>query len=772
MKCNFLKFIFVMVLALSPVRVFSDDVFMNSHWISVAESEGKPNQWICFKKNFDCRKMSPCVYLNIAVDSKYWLWINDSLVVFEGGLKRGPNPKDTYYDRVDVTRFLKKGNNSVAVLVWFWGKDGYCHKNSGRAGLLVDMKIGNSHLVSDSTWKVCIHPAYGESLPPYPNYRLPESNVHFDARKDIAGWQLSKYNIERWASATDCGTYPCEPWNKVHLRPFPNWKDSGLLKYDSIRWEKGGRALIGFLPRNISVTPYLKVKSASGKLIDIRSDNYKGGSAYNVRAEYVTISGEQSFEAYNYVNGHKIIYTIPEGVEVIEVGYRETRFNTEFVGSFVSDDKFLNLLWEKAHNTMNLNMRDAIQDPDRERSQWWGDAVIVASEIYYACDENGKKAVKKAIKNLVDWQKVNGVLYSPVPAGSWEQELPLQMLASVGKLGFWNYFMYTGDSVTIKEIYPSVKKYMSLWQLDERNLVVHRAGGWDWSDWGNDIDVQMLDNAWYSLALESLRNMALLVGDRDTADDCENRMLKVKNAVNKYYWNGNLYRSSLYNGRTDDRANALAVLAGFADLSKWKTIKNYLNYYSAASPYMEKYVLEAFLLMGDSEEGLKRMKKRYGSMVNSELTTLWEDWEIGGAGGGSINHGWAGGPLSLLPQYVLGVFPTEPGWKTFSVKPNLGILKKVECVIPVDGNEKIEVSVDKNHASLEVVCDSRRTFKVALPKEWVDFIHKRYSLNGKEFSLERLQKKGSKDISFLSEDGSYYYFDVKMKSFSFKECIE
>ena len=38
---------------------------------------------------------------------------------------------------------------------------------------------------------------------------------------------------------------------------------------------------------------------------------------------------------------------------------------------------------------MNLNMRDAIQDPDRERSQWWGDAVIVSGEIFYACDLNG-----------------------------------------------------------------------------------------------------------------------------------------------------------------------------------------------------------------------------------------------------------------------------------------------------------------------------------------------------------------------------------------------
>jgi alpha-L-rhamnosidase len=36
------------------------------------------------------------------------------MVVFEGGLKRGSNPKDTYYDEVDLTPYLKKGDNNTS----------------------------------------------------------------------------------------------------------------------------------------------------------------------------------------------------------------------------------------------------------------------------------------------------------------------------------------------------------------------------------------------------------------------------------------------------------------------------------------------------------------------------------------------------------------------------------------------------------------------------------------------------------------------------------
>ena len=47
---------------------------------------------------------------------------------------------------------------------------------------------------------------------PHPNYRLPEANIHFDARKDIAGWQSLDYEDQSWNYAVECGEYPCSPW--------------------------------------------------------------------------------------------------------------------------------------------------------------------------------------------------------------------------------------------------------------------------------------------------------------------------------------------------------------------------------------------------------------------------------------------------------------------------------------------------------------------------------------------------------------------------------
>jgi len=95
------------------------------------------NQWICYRKTINLAEAPTQAMARIAVDSKYWLWINGEPVVFEGQLKRGSTPKDTYFDRVDLTKYLRKGDNTIAVLVWYFGKDGFSHKSSGKAGLVV-----------------------------------------------------------------------------------------------------------------------------------------------------------------------------------------------------------------------------------------------------------------------------------------------------------------------------------------------------------------------------------------------------------------------------------------------------------------------------------------------------------------------------------------------------------------------------------------------------------------------------------------------------------
>ena len=83
-------------------------------WIGIDLPEGDTvNVWVGFRKDFRIDYLPTKLVARIAVDSKYWLYINDKLVIFEGGLKRGPTPNDTYYDEFDIAPYLKKGGNTI-----------------------------------------------------------------------------------------------------------------------------------------------------------------------------------------------------------------------------------------------------------------------------------------------------------------------------------------------------------------------------------------------------------------------------------------------------------------------------------------------------------------------------------------------------------------------------------------------------------------------------------------------------------------------------------
>ena len=673
MKKNILQLFFVLLtVACTPKK--------QAVWIT-GPNGSAVNSWFCFRKTFSITDSTVTAIAEIAVDSKYWLWLNDSLIVFEGQLKRGPTPNDTYCDKINLTGRLRKGKNTLAILVWYFGKHGFSHNSSGLAGLYFNCPALG--VVSDKSWKVIRHPSFYHTRGIQPNYRLAESNVGFDARQNIEGWEKKEYNDAGWLQAIEKGCPPVKPWGKLVERPVPLFKNCGLSHY--VKTEKEGNRIIGYLPADIHVTPYIKLKARTGLLIDMRTDDYimdLNTACASVRTEYITREGEQEFETFAWMNGHKVIYTVPEGVEVLDLKYRETGYNTDFTGYFLCEDTFYNTLWEKARRTVYVNMRDNFSDcPERERGQWWGDLTNEIAQIHYGFDTRALMLAEKAIRNLVDWQRSDGTMFAPVPAGNWYDELPQQIMASTGYYGCWDYFMYTGDSSLIRYIYPAIKKYIAVWKLDENNLVMHRKGEWDWADWGDNIDDKLLDNAWYTLLLKGAAGMARICGDEATASAYEQTMEKIRIAVNRHCRTGALYRSPGYKGLTDDRANAMMILSGIADSSCYESIAALLNNEMRASPYMERYVLEALCVMKKYDIAMKRMKTRYAPMVSAPFSTLWELWNYRPEtnSNGTYNHGWSGGPMIILSKYIAGIAPETPGYSTYRIWPNECGMKEINC---------------------------------------------------------------------------------------------
>ncbi|MDB5127751.1 MAG: Alpha-L-Rhamnosidase [Mucilaginibacter sp.] len=71
-------------------------------------------------------------------------------------------------------------------------------------------------------------------------------------------------------------------------------------------------------------------------------------------------------------------------------------------------------------------------------------------------------------------------------------------------------------------------------------------------------------------------------------------------------------------------------------------------------------------------------------MVNNpNFGTLFEGWGIGkeGFGGGTVNHAWSGGGLTVLSQYLCGIAPANAAYKTILIMPQPGSVKSASAQI-------------------------------------------------------------------------------------------
>ena len=720
--------------AFMGVVVNGAPVEWQAQWIW-QQQDGPANAWAAFRRTVDIDQVPEKVIANVSADSKYWLWINGALVVFDGSVARGPSqakpwtrvkeiwttppeskPSNTWYEEVDITEHLEAGENTFAVLVWYWGVETHkgTHIDSGKGGFILQADLGDQQLVTDQSWKVRADPAYaidsgdtGSSIIQY--------NVKYDARKAMDNWQSPGFTDADWASATEKGTPPAAPWYDLEKNYVPLLVNHGLQFYAShpasvFPIVSDGKPINCVLPFNQQITPWLEVECEAGLDIKITTDDPHN----KISAFYTTKAGKQSFESYSWTNGHRVIYEIPTGVKVLGLKFRWMSVG-RMAGSFRCSDPFYERLWEMGRNTLFVCARDNFMDcPDRERACWIGDVADQASYLFYCMDDAGRQLLKKAIRVTMAYS-YEGTYAALGPLRL--RELPSQSLQFVDQ-GIWQYYFNTGDIETLRFAYPYVRDYLKLWNPGPDGLHLRKKPSmdyWNWSDWGkkDTIDQKIVIDALYFTALKSAVKMAKALNETDDIAWYEKRIDAMKAGFDKKYWTGEFY-SSRAKKFQDDRANCLTILSGLAPRGKHESIvRNVLIPNQFCSPHFEWMVEEAMCVAGFHEAALQRMKQRYQSQVDRKWqSTLYEKFPKGG----TYNHAW-NAPNTILSKHIAGIVPTKPGWSEFKIAPTMLHLTSLRQVIPsVKGTIAVDLKLLDHGFQIELESPPETLAHVWVPK--------------------------------------------------------
>ena len=642
------------------------------------------DSYVAFRKTFTLEQAVPTATAFISAADKYVLWVNGELVVLDGSLKRGPTPYDSYYDTVELTN-LKQGENTIALLVAFNGRSGdgsivpVLVDEEGdeytQAGLIFELDAGGTTICSDSSWKAARHTGYKNRVTAgadYPGYSqssmLAERNVYFDARDDLGDFMAEGYNDSEWEDATPVSKAGDLPFGDLYSAMIQPIRFQDIVDFSNSADYVGtpltqDTTLVLDLPGNIQFTPYFELEAPAGKKLTLYTDTYTDKQELpNFKDTYVTADGAQCYENYPWRSGSKLIIEAEAGVTFTRLGYRASGFNGEQAGSFTSSDPGLDQLWQESLNTLAICMRDTYMDcPERERGPYMGDASNEIDAALYSYDQGGLDLTKKAILACVAWTKTDGAIPSRAPSVK-PQEIPNQSLIFMTSV--YHYWLHSGDRETAEAYCNAFLNYLRLVEM-ENGLPVYRDGSWTWDDWGDRIDTRLLQTGIYYYALNVTKSLADDLGITEGTEFLAERMDSMRENWRAVYYTEEGFKSpdSKY---VDDRANAMLALSGLAGEKDWPLITDVIMSTYQASPFIEKYVLEALCAMGRVDLALQRMRDRYAPMLKDEYDTLWETFD---GETGTVNHGWTAAPLYILSKYAAGIRPTQAGFEAYEIAP-------------------------------------------------------------------------------------------------------
>lgn len=415
-------------------------------------------------------------------------------------------------------------------------------------------------------------------------------------------------------------------------------------------------------------------------------------------------------------------------------------------GSFKSNDKTVNRMWSIGVRTLQLTTREFFIDGiKRDRWTWSGDATQSYLMNYYLFFDSD--TVKRTM-----WQ-LRGK--NPVTAHiNTIMDYTFYWFISIA-----DYYLYTGDSDFVAQIYPRMKTMMDycLSRTDQDGLVEGLAGDWVFVDWSPEpMDKHgelSFEQVLFARACEAMAACAKVAGEEEDAETFDEKAKWLRQLIVERFWydDAKALVHNVVDGDTDltvtRYSNIFAILFDYLSKDRQQTVAHSVldnpEVMRITTPYMRFYEMEALCRLGRQADVLSEMKAYWGGMLRHGATSFWEaydakiDADAGGKAplsahlsmygrpyGKSLCHAWGASPVYLLGKYFLGVRPTKPGYEEWEARPTLAGLEWMEGTVPTPNGE-IAIHMDDKHITIRsdegtgtLILPSGRTVTVEPGKDY------------------------------------------------------
>jgi hypothetical protein len=208
------------------------------------------------------------------------------------------------------------------------------------------------------------------------------------------------------------------------------------------------------------------------------------------------------------------------------------------------------------------------------------------------------------------------------------------------------------------------------------------------------VEVNTVVNAFHYRSLILMSELAGYLGKTVDSVLFRNQSLKVRKAINEKLFDRNrgIYLDGEFSGHSSLHANMMALAFDLVPEEHKRTVINFIKSRGmACSVYGAQFLLEGLYKAGESDYALSLMTathdRSWWNMIRSGSTMTMEAWDMKYKPNSDWSHAWGAAPANIIPGYMWGIRPAEPGYSKAVIKPQLGNLTYSQISVPtIRGN--------------------------------------------------------------------------------------
>lgn len=603
--------------------------------------EGLKNRHILFRRSFLCSEVVQSL-INISADDYYKLYINGIFVA------QGPAPGHKsryYYNQINITDYLKKGKNIIAVHTYYQGLINRVWVSGDKMhGLWLELvSNGKRILESDESFLVQEHTGFcashimGYDTQFAENYDSNAAECRFyHADFDDSGWSNALFRIN---APYVMVKQPTQLLDIYRAKPEVTCLDNIVL-FDM------GQTIVGYLS--------LKALGLKHSRIEIRFGdelNSDGSLRYNLRSNclykehWILSGGEDELDMFDYKAFRYGEIILPkdcrldmESLSVIVRHYPYKDFS-----SFQTTDHKLNKIVGLIKNTIKYGIQEVYFDcPQREKGQYSGDGFYIG--VVHSLITRDFSMFKKFITNIADTRAICPGLMAQAPCSFMQEiadfslQFPTTLLA---------YYALSKDKSTLEEMLPVAENMLAYFRgFEDSDGLLKAVDKWNLVDWPansrDDYDADLAQdgnyltrtvkhnviNAFYIGAIKSVNKIRAICGQRTKHDiskhekafikkfyDADKKLFKDSEVSSHISVHSNVLPLHLNIGINDDNQKTILELIRQKRLDRCNIFGAFQTFCALKRVGEQEFIVD-----------LIKDEKYWLNMIKEGATTTFEAW--------------------------------------------------------------------------------------------------------------------------------------------------